>query len=342
MQALTVGSITCANYETEDAGSIGAENEPSAFSRSGAGIWNSVKPDVVEYGGTWVKNKKGDEIQLTTPPDVCPELLKVLHKRSAFSKDAIGTSFSTPKVAYIAVEIQKRFPHSPALLYRALIAQSARWPIGVNDKFATAKDMMRYVGYGLPHVGRATQNDDYRITFVTPELLILSAGQAHIFTIPIPEPLYALGKSYDIRIDITLSYVAKPRNTRRTIHRYLSTWLDWRCSKVGESIPSFVERIFVTGSSVQDAGNFNWAIGEQRNHGQAKDFSRSYSTLQKDWTIVKSNQLTERFGIAVRGHKGWDANKPAKYCLVVSFEAVNRDIKIYEVIRNFVEKGDCT
>lgn len=47
MQALTVGSITYSNYETEDSISIGGENEPSAFSRSGAGIWNSVKPDVV-------------------------------------------------------------------------------------------------------------------------------------------------------------------------------------------------------------------------------------------------------------------------------------------------------
>ena len=78
-------------------------------------------------------------------------------------------------------------------------------------------------------------------------------------------------------------------------------------------------------------------IGEQSNHGQAKDFSRSYSTLQKDWTIVKSNQLTDTFCIAVRGHKGWDANIPAKYSIAVSFEAINQDIEIYERIRNLVE-----
>lgn len=97
MQALTVGSIAYLNYETEDSISIGGENEPSAFSRSGAGIWNSVKPDVVEYGGTWVKNKEGHDIRLTTPSDVCPELVRVSPEGSAFSKDAIGTSFSTPK-----------------------------------------------------------------------------------------------------------------------------------------------------------------------------------------------------------------------------------------------------
>ena len=100
---------------------------------------------------------------------------------------------------------------------------------------------------------------------------------------------------------------------------------------------SFARRILNTGAAVDDDGNFNWVIGEQSNYGQAKDFSRSYGTLQKDWTIVKSNQLTESFCIAVRGHKGWDSNVPAKYSLVVSFDAINQDIEIYEKIRTLVE-----
>lgn len=223
------------------------------------------------------------------------------------------------------------------MLYRALIAQSARWPISINDKFVNAQEIVRHVGYGLPNVIRATQNDEYRITLVTENTMYISEGQAHIFKIPIPEELYAIGEDYDVRIDVTLSYVAKPRNTRRTLSRYLSTWLDWRCSKIGERIDSFAERILNTGASVDDDGNFNWVIGEQSNYGQAKDFSRSYSTLQKDWTIVKSNQLTDSFCIAVRGHKGWDSNEAARYSLVVSFEAINQDIQIYEMIRNLVQ-----
>lgn len=337
MHALTVGSICCADYETEDEVCIGKTNEPSAFSRSGAGIWNSIKPDVVEYGGTWVKNKNGAEVRLTTPAEVCPELIRTSPEGAAYSKDAIGTSFSTPKVTYIASEIQKLYPNAPSMLYRALVAQSARWPISINDKFISVQDIVRHVGYGLPNILRATQNDDYRVTLITEETLFLKEGQAHIFKIPIPEELSAIGEDYDVRIDVTLSYAAKPRNTRRTISRYLSTWLDWRCSKVGESINAFAKRILETGAAVDDDGNFNWVIGEQSNHGQAKDFSRSYSTLQKDWTIVKSNQLTDTFCIAVRGHKGWDANIPAKYSIAVSFEAINQDIEIYERIRNLVE-----
>lgn len=46
--------------------------------------------------------------------------------------------------------------------------------------------------------------------------------------------------------------------------------------------------------------------------------------------MVKSNQLTDSFCIAVCGHKGWDANIPVKYSIAVSFEAINQDIEIHE------------
>lgn len=337
MNALTVGSICIQNFENEDEKSIGDINEPSAFSRSGSGIWNSVKPDVVEYGGTWVVNKRGEDLRLTTPKDVCPKLLRASMEGGAYSRDAIGTSFSAPKVAYIASEIQRLYPDAPALLYRALIAQSARWPIDVGSKFKNVKDIVRHVGYGLPNIIRATRNDEYRVTLITEDKLDIKEGEVHIFKVPIPEELSAIGEDYNIRIDITLSYSAMPRNTRRTHRRYLSTWADWRCSKIGESIDAFAKRILETGASVDDDGNFSWTIGEQSNHGQADNYSRSFSTLQKDWTEISSNQLTDSFCIAVRGRKGWDATKAAKYSLVVTFEALNEDIKIYESIRNLIE-----
>ena len=59
--------------------------------------------------------------------------------------------------------------------------------------------------------------------------------------------------------------------------------------------------------------------------------------LQKDWCIIKSNQLSDAFCIAVRGHKGWGGLFKAKYSLAVSFEAINQDIPIYEPIRTEIE-----
>ena len=41
--------------------------------------------------------------------------------------------------------------------------------------------------------------------------------------------------------------------------------------------------------------------------------------------------------IAVRGHKGWGSLFKAKYSLIVSFEAIEQSIPIYEPIRTAIE-----
>lgn len=41
-------------------------------------------------------------------------------------------------------------------------------------------------------------NDEYRITLITPVLMELGDNEAHIFQIPIPEELSSVGEDYDI------------------------------------------------------------------------------------------------------------------------------------------------
>ena len=340
LQALTVGSISHSDFENEDIIAMGKRGEPSSFTRVGPGIWDSIKPDVVEYGGTHAINKAGLDIDLTTPEEVCPNLLRRSPIGPAFSRDNVGTSFAAPKVASIASEIQKVFPDSPALLYRALIAQSARWPnitsLPSNDQCQT---LLRQMGYGLPDIERATHNDEYRATLATMELLEIGEGEAHIFTVDMPQELRDLGEDYKILVEVTLSYAAKPKRTRRSHRSYLSTWLDWICSKKNESRQDFEARIFEDDRTGQDDGQFNWIIHERTNWGSARDFARPKQTLQKDWCVINASQLSESFCIAVRGHKGWGSIFRAKYALAVSFEAIDQSIAIYEPIRlcNHVE-----
>jgi hypothetical protein len=134
--------------------------------------------------------------------------------------------------------------------------------------------------------------------------------------------------------------VARPRRTRRKLRGYLSTWLDWKTSNIGESPRSFANRVLYDRdhSDRDDEGRIPWIIGARKNSG-IKEVSRSAGTVQKDWAIVKSHQLTEGFCIAVVGHQGWnkDPNIKAYYSLVVSFEAVNREIEIYDPIRARIE-----
>lgn len=332
LQAITVGSISHSDYEDDDYVAIGKKGEISSFSRIGPGIWDSIKPDVVEYGGTNIINK-GDN-SLTTNEDVCSDLIRTSPQGPAHARDGIGTSFSTPKVTYIAGAIQKVLPNAPTLLYRALIAQSARYPKDISQMTKEQKKMlMRQMGYGLPNVERATHNSKYRATFVTPTIIEIGVGEAHIFPIHIPESLREVGDDYNILVEITLSYAAKPRRTRQGLRGYLSTWVDWICSRIGEDESIFKQRVFETDKSIQDDGSFKWAIREQGNWGDFKDFSRKDQTLQKDWCIIKSNQLNDVFCVAVRGHKGWGSLFRAKYALAISFEAVDQNIEVYEKIR---------
>ena len=333
-QALTVGSISHSDYETEDIIVMGKDGEPSAFSRIGPGIWDSIKPDVVEYGGTYAISKSGTDFLLTTPPDVCPELIRRSPQGPAYSKDDVGTSFSAPKITHIASEIQKILPHSPALLYRGLIAQSARWPkfnAPLSDD--DCQTLLRCMGYGLPDVGRATQNNEYRATLATMELQEIGDGEAHIYAVNVPHELRDLGENYNLLVEVTLSYASKPKRTRREHRSYLSTWLDWVCSKKSETRSSFESRIFAADSTGQNDGQFPWIIREQQNWGRAKNFARPQQTLQKDWCIVNASEFSDEFCIAVRGHKGWGSLFKAKYTLAVSFEAIDQDVEIYEHIR---------
>jgi hypothetical protein len=167
----------------------------------------------------------------------------------------------------------------------------------------------------------------------------IAAKQAHIYQVKLPEKLRSQGESLEILVEVTLSYKAQPRRTRRNRRKYLSTWLDWDCSKKGEDPESFLARVLKEFDAPEDAEKgdktFQWTLGKRaKNYGKIDGASRSAGTLQKDWTIVNSFELTEAFSIAVIGHEGWnnDPDATVPYSLVVSFEAIQANIPIYSPI----------
>ena len=333
-QALTVGSISPASYHAPPYSSISKKDKPSAFSCSGLGIWDTIKPEVVEYGGDLVKDE-GVPPNITIPKNVCPELVRsTLSGGPAIACDNVGTSFAAPKVSHIAARLAAELPDENCLLYRALIVQSARWPETMTDD-VNKLQVVRQIGYGIPNVERALGNSPNRITLITRGECRIRARQAHVYQVKLPEELRSQGEALEILVEVTLSYKAQPRRTRRNRRKYLSTWLDWDCSKKGEDPERFLARILDKYDAPEDAekgeGVFKWMLGKQNNHGIIRDVSRSAGTLQKDWTVVKSFELTEAFCIAVVGHEGWnnDPEATVPYSLVVSFEAIQANIPIY-------------
>ena len=344
LQALTVGSVSGELYEDENRRSLAFPEGPSSFSRTGHGLWDSIKPEVVEFGGDDVASKH-PPVRLTNPPEVCPELLRsTLGGGPAHARDETGTSFATPKVTHIAGHLAAMFPDRSTQLYRALIVNSARWPSWADQKpIAQRPKFIRSIGFGVPSLERATENAPNRVTLITDSEFAIRAKEGYVFGVPVPEDLRRPGEEYSVRIDVTLSYVAEPRRTRKGRRGYLSVWLDWKASRRQEPFNVFVTRALKDSDEAEDAtgGNFPWTLGNAKEkNGVTDGVSRRNGTVQKDWSIVKSFDLPDIFGIVVRGHQGWARRNPeatAKFSLVVSFEVIGAEVPIYETVRKAVE-----
>ncbi|MEQ8414010.1 MAG: S8 family serine peptidase [Imperialibacter sp.] len=338
---ITVGSICEGQYQDRDRRSFGSEGEISAFSRSGLGMWGSIKPDVVEYGGDFVRERQGQVVLITNRPECCPELVCSTFDGNASlaNRDMVGTSFSAPRVSHIIAAIQSNLPDYSTLLYKTLLIQSARWP-EVYQSHTNPLNVIKHIGFGVPDLGRATSNSDYRITLVYEGNI--SPKKADVFNIKIPQEIRRVGDEYDILVEITVSFRARPRRTRRYSYSYLSSYLQWESSQFGESFDMFRNRVIQSTESdieLEEAdqvglGSFPWTIQTRRNSG-IHDIKLNDSSTQKDWAIIKSHQLTNDFGIGVIGRNGWekDLNTEIPYAIAVSFESVNRDIEIYDRIR---------
>lgn len=233
-------------------------------------------------------------------------------------------------------------PKESCLLYRALIVQSARWPNWAKDlppEEQTA--LISRIGYGVPDIERATTNTDYRTTLIAEGEQEIKPGGCHVYQVPIPDAIRRAGLDYNILVEVTLSYAAEPRRTRRTHRGYLSTWLDWMSNRKEERLEAFVSRAVKDEDlAIQEGTSFGWAISSRANDGQVADVRRGIGTVQKDWAYIQSNALAENFCIAVRGHKGWskDPDNTASYTLAVTFDIMGQEIAIYDPLRAAVQE----
>lgn len=132
--SLVVGSIAHEKGQHD----LSEVDNPSPFSRIGPGPEFIVKPELVHYGGN--AGIKPDGTATTTG-------VKSLSVDGSIVQ-AIGTSFSTPRIAGIATglhqEINQEFD---PLLIKGLIIHSAKYPDNLTIPY---KERTKYVGYGKP------------------------------------------------------------------------------------------------------------------------------------------------------------------------------------------------
>ncbi len=336
---ITVGSINQTDFENADWKLIGRKDDVSAFSRIGTGIWNTIKPDVVEYGGGLVGSKLNPIIVNDNEATSSELVRSTLGGGIAYGRDATGTSFAAPKVANIAAQLQKLYPNESANLIRAFIVQGARLP---NEYFQSpTSESMLQLGYGIPSLERVTTNTEHRITYYNTGRI--KAEEGHVYTLRLPNELLRPENDFDILVEVTLAYTAKVRRTRQKLKSYLSTWLDWTSSKLGESKSDFEKyalKLTDEGGNEKDYDHtrnaltsIKWKLKEKTNIG-VNLLSRNLSTVQKDWAVIKSNVLSNEISFVVRGHKGWDRTKEeVPYAITVSVEILGKNISIYNIIQ---------
>lgn len=335
LQAVTVGSIGLATIKNGARATIAGDSRPSAFSRSGWGLWDTIKPEVVEVGGDYLIDDNNQN--LSTVEDACPELVRSTFATpgAATTRALVGTSFAAPRVTAIAAALQRILPDQPTLLYRALIVQSARWPSWMEDRPSVEQvEWMKSIGYGVPDLSRATENTDRRVTLVTQGAQDIRALEAAIYTVEIPPELRSPGNDFDVRIEVTLSYSSNPRRTRSSRAGYQEVWLDWIPSKKSESLDDFKARAIKGIDPSEKADSANWMLRERKNWGVLPGIHRQAGTVQKDWAVFKAFEMPETFAIAVRGHNGWskNPNSTAKFALAVTIDAEGSPVPIYSRI----------
>lgn len=338
LHALTVGSISPAELRSEAFYNLGNSNTPSAFTTSGYGIWNTIKPDVVDLGGDYAIHSSGATMRIV--PELCTDIPRSTLKGGPdHDRDAVGTSFAAPRVTSLAAHIQKVLPDAPAHLIRALIGQSATIPEEIKQW--DHETILRTVGYGIPDWSRATENTEHRITLVSDQLQAIEARKVHIYQIPIPDAFKRAGVEDVFRISVTLAFTSSPRRTRRTYRFYNSIWVDWKASKKGESLSSFEGRMVHNpeGNEKDGGDNLPWFIGDATTAGEIIGLRRQNGSMQKDWAEIPGHEMPEDLCIAVRGHKGWNTDPlaTAKYALVVTIESVGSRVPVYAEIKQSVD-----
>ncbi|MCY4161793.1 MAG: S8 family peptidase [Flavobacteriaceae bacterium] len=172
IRSLVVGSITHIKNQYD----IAEENHLSPFSRIGPGPANSIKPDLVSYGGNAGKSEG----------KVIPNGVKAIATNGSVVK-VIGTSFSTPRVTSLLAELNFKINEkfNPTLL-KALAIHSAKFPSALSIPIS---DKIKQMGFGVASsADEIIYNSPHEITLILQEN-INKGEYIEILDFPFPEKM---------------------------------------------------------------------------------------------------------------------------------------------------------
>jgi hypothetical protein len=184
VRAITVGSLA----HKKSSGDLADIDNRSPFSRIGRGPSYIIKPELVHYGGNaGLKTKSG---------------VKSFGKDGGINQ-AIGTSFSTPRIASLAARIYQEINEEfDPLLIKGLMIHSADY----SKNLKVEGDRVDHVGFGRPkRVKEILFNSVNEATLIIRDNLEKSE-YIDIMDFPMPECLIDEDGFYNGQIIVTLVY----------------------------------------------------------------------------------------------------------------------------------------
>ncbi|MBX3048974.1 MAG: S8 family peptidase [Anaerolineales bacterium] len=303
---------------------------PSPFTRVGPGVNGSIKPDVVEEGGSFIWSRYVDGFTNDPEQEIVSTNHEFLQRLFTFDK---GTSYAAAKVSHLAGLLLREYPHSSANLIRALIGASSEIPATFNRRY-NLPELLRMVGYGRPDPKKALYSSDQRVTLVAEDEI--GIDKLHLYEVPIPEE-FSSGAGRR-RISVTLAYDPPVRTTRL---EYLGCFMEFNLFRgltIDQIVDWYAER--PQGFQPEQFGKAHACPMEPRVR------LRSKGTLQKGYFEFSRNRALQEYQgdtlhLLIKCKSGWateDNLATQRYALAITMEHLEEDIAIYNRVQQRLQQ----
>ncbi|MBR8665886.1 S8 family serine peptidase [Bacillus paralicheniformis] len=351
--ALSVGAYTekteVESRQYENMGVVAPNGGLSPFS-STSFIWDNkwpIKPEILLEGGNALKDSSG----CYTTEELSS--LTTFYKPFERHFDYINaTSAATAKAAWMAAEIQAKYPDAWPETIRGLMIHSAEWTSTMREQFLDGnrkedyRKLLRICGYGVPDLNRAIYCLNNSVNLILQSELqpydkvnsSYKTKDMHIHELPWPKDvLLDLGEK-NVKMKVTLSYFIEPGPGEigwKNRYRYPSCLLRFDVNGT-DSKESFLRRINaaveVDDNDVDSSGgSVNWLYGKQSRHLGSVHSDVWEGTAAE---LATSNLIGVYPAIGWWRERAWLGrwNKRIRYSLIVSITTDEEAVDLYTPI----------
>jgi hypothetical protein len=355
--ALTVGAYTekawLTDPDLQNHVPLAQPGELSPFSSTSL-TWERkwpIKPDIVLEGGNLATGPDGF---ISEQDDL--SLLSTGHQPTQRQFDSINaTSAAAALAAWMAAQIQARYPDAWPETIRGLMIHAAEWPDALKVQFLNANGrgeysktdygrLLRICGYGVPNLSKALACASNSLTLISEAEIqpyikqgsSCSTKDMHLHRLPWPrEVLLSLGET-PVALRVTLSYFVEPGPGEvgwKDKYRYASHGLRFDLNSTSESEEAFLKRLNKA-ARIEDedvesvSGSQRWVIGA-KNRDKGSVHSDIWRGTAAD--IASCNMIGIYPVIGWWRTRSWlgRCDHMAKYALIVSLHTPDENIDVY-------------